>query len=338
MKALWQHDNGILEFKELNEPQVRCADDIKIKVQYATIGIQDLMKSHKWNFYSRQGIAGYEMCGEIVDLGSKAKEEGFYVGQKISGSPALFCGECSYCKSGNENHCLSIKPNTGTICQYIVWKSRQCVPLPDDMDFKTGCLLEPVATVSMALERMDINSESTLCIFGGDFNALVMIQLAKLKGIKTIAVVEPKKVNRDMAQKLGADVVVDPASDTFETELMKATDFVGFQNVTVTSTADPTYVNSAMNIAAKGATVLFTVYFDQIKDIAVNSVKFFSQGMNVTSSFLYSRKILFETRDVLSQLDSSCLIPTECGVKDVAKAFEDEQKFRYPRIGIRMDF
>lgn len=338
MKALWQYDNGILEFREVNEPQVYFADDIKIKVHYSTIGIQDLKNFHKWNLYSRAGIAGYEMSGEIVDLGEKAKQEGFYIGQKVSGTPALFCGKCVNCKNGNENNCLSIKPQNGTVCQYVVWKSKQCVPVEDSVDYKSLCLLEPVATVSMALNKLRIWDDSNLCIFGGDFNALVMIQLARFSGMRNITVVEPKKTNRDLAKKLGAAHVLDPASENFETELMKITDFIGFENVAVTSTADTSYVQSAINCAAKGATILMTVYFDQIKEFSVNSVKLFSQDITITSSFLYTRKILQETKHILNRLNLDCLIPVEYKASEAPKAWEEEQKFRYPRIGLKMDF
>jgi threonine dehydrogenase-like Zn-dependent dehydrogenase len=338
MKALWQYDNGILDFKEVNEPQIYFPDDIKIKVHYSTIGIQDLFNFHKWNLYSTQGIAGYEMSGEIVDLGSKAKEEGFYVGQKVSGTPALFCGKCVNCLKGEENNCLNIKPMNGTICQYVVWKSKQCVPMEEDIDYKSLCLLEPVATVSQALNKMHIWDDSNLCIFGGDFNALVMIQLARFSGMRNITVVEPKKVNRDLAKKLGAKYVLDPAAENFETELMKITDFIGFENVAVTSTADTSYVQSAINCAAKGAVILMTVYFDKIKEFSVNSVKMFSQNITITSSFLYTKKILQETKHILNRLNLDCLIPVEYQASQAQKAWEEETKNRYPRIGLKIDF
>ncbi|KRM89010.1 hypothetical protein FD21_GL000473 [Liquorilactobacillus vini DSM 20605] len=56
----------MIEFAEQPEPALQSADDVKIKVIYSTIGIQDLRLKRQWDFYSKEGIAGYEMAGIIV--------------------------------------------------------------------------------------------------------------------------------------------------------------------------------------------------------------------------------------------------------------------------------
>ncbi|WP_056970506.1 hypothetical protein [Liquorilactobacillus vini] len=66
MKTIWNHRSGLIEFAEQPEPALQSADDVKIKVIYSTIGIQDLRLKRQWDFYSKEGIAGYEMAGIIV--------------------------------------------------------------------------------------------------------------------------------------------------------------------------------------------------------------------------------------------------------------------------------
>ncbi len=337
MKALWQYDNGILEFREVEEPQIQEPDDIKIKVMYSTIGIQDLRMSRKWDFYSKQGIAGYEMAGIICGLGESAITHGFYIGQRISGTVIQFCGKCVYCKNEDEQNCIDISINTGTLCPYVVWKEKQCEPLPDNVSFKTGCLLEPVAVVLMAFKKLNIEKNESLCIFGGDFNGLILLQLAKYAGASKITMIEKKAFNRDLADKFGADYILDPLDDAYETELLKITDFEGFQKVAVTS-SDPSFIRSSVNAASRGADVLFTVYFEDQKSIEVNSVKFFAMNLNLSSSFLYTRKVLSDAGRYLSKLSLDELIMKEFHARDILQAFSDEQKYRAPRIGIMTDF
>ncbi|WP_058302607.1 zinc-dependent alcohol dehydrogenase [Gorillibacterium timonense] len=336
MRALWKYKNGILAFKEIEDPQLLSENDVKIKVMYSTIGIQDLRVYRTWDFYAKNGLAGYEMSGIIVDLGSAAKKDGFYIGQHVSGTVAKFCGKCAYCEKEEENNCLEITSNAGTICDYIVWDKNQLVPIPDDMPFSIGCLLEPVAVVYHAFRKAAIKKGENICIFGGDFNGLVLLQLAKQAGAKTVTLVEPKEVNQKLARQLGADFVVDPREDTYKTELMKLSDFIGFQSVVLTS-SHPEWLSVSTDLVARGGTIMLMVYYDLTIDFSINSIKFFLMNIKITSSFLYTKKELVETLAILHSLDLHPLIHLEFPMKDSLTAFDVEQKFHYPRIGLTIN-
>lgn len=333
MQALWRYENGVLSFREVAAPEIQRPEEVKIKVMYSTIGIQDLRMNRAWDFYAKPGIAGYEMAGIIVELGDKAKAEGYYAGQSVTGTIAKFCGSCTYCLKEEENNCLQIYSKSGTICEYVVWDYNQLVPLTSETPFRIGCLLEPVAVVYMAFQKMKLLPGDNICIFGGDFNGLLMLQFAKMAGADIITVVEPKERNRFLALSLGATYAVNPADDTYETELMKQSAFIGFQSVVITS-SNTEWFQTATNTVARGGTVMITVYYDQGKDFSINSLKFFAMNLNITSSFLYSRKTLLETRDIMSALQLEELIGKEYPVKDALIAFEAEQIHRYPRIGL----
>lgn len=336
MRALWKYENGILAFKDIDEPDIASDHDVKIKVMYSTIGIQDLRVNRKWDFYAKNGVAGYEMSGIIVDLGSEARKAGFYIGQHVSGTIAKFCGKCVYCENGEENNCLETISNSGTICDYVVWDKNQLVTLPEDMPFAKGCLLEPVAVVYHAFSKINIKKGDHICIFGGDFNGLVLLQLAKQAGARTVTIVEPKKVNQELARQLGADYVVDPHEDTYKTELMKLSDFIGFQTVVLTS-SNPEWLSLSTDLVARGGTIMLMVYYDLDIDFSINSIKFFLMNINITSSFLYTKKKLVETVTILDSLNLDSLIHLEFPMKESLTAFDAEQKYHYPRIGLKIN-
>ncbi|MEO3946725.1 zinc-binding dehydrogenase [Gorillibacterium sp. CAU 1737] len=336
MWALWKYKNGMLASKEIDEPQLLSENDVKIKVMYSTIGIQDLRVYRTWDFYAKNGLAGYEMSGIIVGLGAAAKKDGFYLGQHVSGTIAQFCGKCVYCEKGEENNCLELTSKAGTICEYVVWDKNQVVPIPDDMPFSIGCLLEPVAVVYHAFRKAAIQRGENICIFGGDFNGLVLLQLAKQAGAKTVTIVDPKEANQKLARQLGADYVVDPREDTYRTELMKLSDFIGFQTVVLTS-SHPEWLSVSTNVVARGGTVMLMVYYDLPIDFTINSIKFFLMNINITSSFLYTKKELVETRTILNSLDLQPLIHSEYPMKEALTAFDVEQNYHYPRIGLTIN-
>lgn len=336
MRALWKYKNGILAFNEIDEPQLLSENDVKIKVMYSTIGIQDLRVNRQWDFYAKSGVAGYEMSGIIVDLGSEAKKEGFYIGQHVSGTVAKFCGKCIYCERNEEHNCLEIALNAGTLCEYIVWDKNQLVPLSEDIPLSIGCLLEPVAVVYHAFRNAHIKKGEHVCILGGDFNGLVLLQLARQAGAKTITVVDPKEENQRLARQLGADYVVDPRSDTYKTELMKLSEFIGFHAVVLTS-SNPEWLSDSTDLVARGGSITLMVYHDLHIDFSINSLKFFLMNLKITSSFLYTKKELVEVLPLLDALDLQPLIHLEFPMKEALTAFDIEQKFHYPRIGIRIN-
>lgn len=163
-----------------------------------------------------------------------------------------------------------------------------------------------------------------------------MLQLAKQAGAKTVTIVEPKEVNQKLARQFGADFVINPREDTYKTELMKISDFIGYQSVFVTS-SNPEWLSVSMNLVARGGTIMLTVYYDQNIDISINSLKFFAMNINITSSFLYSKKELVDTLHILDSLELKPLIHSEYSMKDSLIAFDMEQKYHYPRIGLKIN-
>ncbi|MCP0886582.1 alcohol dehydrogenase catalytic domain-containing protein [Ligilactobacillus sp. WILCCON 0076] len=337
MRAIWHQSSGAIEFKEVVEPQIVSVEDVKVKVAYCTIGIQDLRMQRAWDFYGKAGIAGYEMAGTIVAIGNKAKTAGFEIGQAVSGTVVHFCGKCLYCKQHQEHNCLNLQINGGTLCDYLVWKADQLIKLPDSLSFRIGCLLEPVAVVNMAFEKLAITANDNVCIFGGDFNGLVLLQLIKLFTTAKVTIVENKKNNQELARKFGADYIVDFYSDNFETELLQISDFTGFTKTVLTVSAYPDLLNVAINATARGGTCLTTVYFDPQQEITVNSIKFFAMNLTLTSSFLYTKTLLQQTAVLLQKMKLDDLISQEYSLTDFLDAYSIEQQQMFPRIGIKVD-
>ncbi len=333
MKALWRFHTGTQSFCDTDEPEIRQPDDVKIRVTYNTIGIQDMRMAREWDFYAKAGIAGYEMAGIIEELGEEAKSHGLYAGQRVSGTIVEFCGKCFYCNRHQENLCLSPKIHSGTLCEFVIWKWHQVIPLPDSMSYRIGTLTEPVAVVAMAADKMRIQKGDNICIFGGDFNGLVLLQMAKRLGAGSVTVIEGKKYNRELAVKMGADVVIEPADDIYVTQLLKNTDFIGYQSVAVTS-SHPEWIQAAVNVTAPGGNLIFTLYFDYGKDIAVNSIKLFRSSINISSSILYTREVLHSSIEWMGNLSLECLITKEYSFSSALEAFEEESSNLYPRIGI----
>ncbi|WP_420806211.1 zinc-binding dehydrogenase [Liquorilactobacillus vini] len=189
----------------------------------------------------------------------------------------------------------------------------------------------------MAYDKLQVNDADRICIFGGDFNGLILLQLIKRYTQAVVVVVENKTENKLLAQKFGADQIIDPLTDNLATELLKRSDFIGFNKTVLTTSKYPALISVAINTTARGGLFLTTVYFDRQQSIAVNSIKFFAMNLTIMSSFLYTKKVLHQTATLLAQLDLNSLIRREFSFSAALNAYKVEQEQLYPRIGIRVN-
>jgi propanol-preferring alcohol dehydrogenase len=155
---------------------------------------------------------GHEIAGTIdaVGPGVKTRREGervivyYYVG----------CGECAWCKSGEDNLCDRIKAeygfiNDGGYAEAIVVPERNTVPLPPSLSFEEaapiGC---GVTTAIHAANLGRIAPGEEVVVYGVGSVGFGLIQVAKLRGARVVAVGRTA-AKLAKAKELGADEVID---------------------------------------------------------------------------------------------------------------------------------
>lgn len=95
---------GELEVYEYDPGELR-PQDVEVQVDYCGICHSDLsMIDNEWGFSQYPLVAGHEVIGRVVALGSAAQDKGLQVGQRVGiGWTARSCGHCDACISGNLN-------------------------------------------------------------------------------------------------------------------------------------------------------------------------------------------------------------------------------------------
>jgi threonine dehydrogenase-like Zn-dependent dehydrogenase len=334
MKAFCKMEDGSLQFCQIEEPYVVSPDDVKIKIKYNTICSDDIRIDQEGDYFSREGILGHEMCGVIVDLGEQAKIDGFSIGDKVSGLPVCYCGRCSLCKKQKYHCCLELKVTTGTICEYVVWKSRQIVKLGDEISYKVGCLIEPVAAVLEAVEKINISFGDSVAIFGAGFTGLMFIKLAKMKGATNITVIEPLSYRRELAKQYGADHVLDYNDKYLKVKTIKLTDFIGF-DVIIETTANSQVVEDALGVIAKGGTLLLFGQYGVNQKFSVNALQMYGNNITICSSFLSNSKLEVAAK-ILSRLPVDELLTIEFPFEKAIEAFQMEKMYKHIKIAIKI--
>ena len=183
-------------------------EDVLVRVRATGICHSD---AHYRAGRSRMGMLpitlGHEVAGEVEWVGSKVTT--VKAGERVCLHYNISCGDCYYCKSGNEQFCTTVKMIghhiDGGYAEYIAVPARNAIPLPDEISFDEGAtLMCASATALHALRRGRLKDGETVAIFGVGGLGLSAIQLAKALGAVDVYAVDIKLDKLELASEYGA--------------------------------------------------------------------------------------------------------------------------------------
>ena len=169
-------------------------------------------------------ILGHESAGLVVSAGAEVTR--FKAGDRVTIEPGYTCGKCRYCRSGHYNLCpdvvfMATPPVDGAMAEYVVWPEDFIFPLPDNMTFDDGAMMEPLSVGLWAVERAQVRPGDSVAIFGCGPIGLLTLQAARIAGATTMICIdiEPSRLAR--AASLGATATIDDRSHTAVEEIRR---------------------------------------------------------------------------------------------------------------------
>lgn len=300
--------NGPNDFKaaEVAKPEIGD-NDILLQMKKAAICGTDMriLAGTKTKGVRYPSIIGHEMCGLVCEVGKNVK--GFEVGEKVSIANVIPCHSCHSCLTGRENACMNRKAIgyefDGGFAEYVLIpgiaiESGNVVKLPEDVSFEEGALIEPLSCCIRGLKNAGTGFNDSVLIVGAGPIGLMHLQLSKIVGAKKVIVSEPIQSRREKAEKLGADLVVDPTKENLAEIVMRETDGLGM-DVIVMAIGVPAIINSTLKLCRKGGTVNLFAGFAGTGEstIEVNTIHY--NEINVNGSTAYKREDYFEAADMV---------------------------------------
>jgi threonine dehydrogenase-like Zn-dependent dehydrogenase len=163
-------------------------------------------------------IAGHEPCGIVAAIGPGVSAKHVKIGMRVMQFHYVGCGVCSQCHTGWAQLCLEgVKAvygvsGHGAHAKYMICPANTLVPLPDELSFETGAAIScGTGTAWGALQRLGLQGQHTIAIFGQGPVGLSATQLATALGARVIAIdVSPERLQR--SKEFGADVAIDPSA------------------------------------------------------------------------------------------------------------------------------
>lgn len=196
-----------LELRDLPLPQVG-ERDVLVRVKAAGICHSDV---HYQAGTSPVGALpqtlGHEIAGIVEEVG--AQVSAVSVGDRVCLHYLVTCGECGYCRTGNEQFCsqgeMLGKDRDGGYAEYIVVPARNAVQLPDEISFEAGAVLMCSSSTSFhALRKARLQPGESVAAFGAGGLGISAIQLARAFGALQVYAVDINQEKLDLAGACGA--------------------------------------------------------------------------------------------------------------------------------------
>ena len=253
----------------VDTPSIR---DNEILVKVAACGIcgSDLRfyKAGPTAIPKGRTIIGHEFSGEVVEIGSAVN--GVRVGSRVIGTGFQMCGECEACRQGLLMQCPSFGvPGyglDGALAEYVVVPNpipgTTLFELPEKMGWEEAAAIEPMTVSCFAVDRAQIQPDQTVVVLGAGVIGLGTIQFAKLQGNTKVIVSEPSAKRLALAQKMGADAVLNPM-ETDPIELVKETTSGKMADTVIECSGVPAAFRQGLGMLRRSGTMVQVALFEQ---------------------------------------------------------------------------
>jgi propanol-preferring alcohol dehydrogenase len=246
-----------LEFEDVPRP-LPDTNDLLIQVEACGVCHSDLhVADGDWSQFTgitkMPLILGHEIAGRVVEKGSTVRE--FQTGDRV-GVPWIHwtCGECEFCREGNENLCIRQKITGVTVdggfAEFVRAPASHALKIPDGLPaVEAAPLFCAGLTVYRALKQARISPGQRLAIFGIGGLGHAAVQIGKELGAEVIAIdVADEKLQ--LAESLGAASGINASSTDAPKELRRKG---GVHAALVTSAAKAAYDTAFACVRPTGA-------------------------------------------------------------------------------------
>ncbi len=269
-------------------------NDLLIRIKKAAICGTDL-HIYNWDHWAQHTIkpplvAGHEFMGEVVELGSHV--EGFSVGDRVSGEGHITCGHCRRCRAGKRHLCRNTQGigvnRAGAFADFLVLPAGNAFALPPSIPDEVASFLDPLGNATHTALSFDMVGEDVLITGAGPIGCMAAA-IAHHVGARNIVVTDINEHRLELARKLGATRVVNPAHHDLR-DIMREVEMTEGFDVGLEMSGAPAAFRAMLEVMNHGGNVALLGIFSDPVSIDWDQVIF--KGLNLKG--VYGRE-MFET-------------------------------------------
>jgi threonine 3-dehydrogenase len=206
--------------------------DVLVRVKAASICGTDL-HIYGWDRWSQGRLKppvtlGHEFCGVVERVGDDVTS--VHAGDFVSAEMHVSCGHCHQCRLGEAHICQNVRvigiDADGAFAEFVkipatnIWKLDPAIPE------RYAAILDPLGNAVHTVLAGAIAGQTALVTGCGPIG-LMSIAVAKACGGSTVFATETNAHRREMAKQVGADVVINPATEDAVKKILDATGGTG---------------------------------------------------------------------------------------------------------------
>lgn len=215
-----------------NVPAPRCGpSEVLIRVHAAGVCGTDL---HIWEWdrwaagrMQPPVVIGHEFAGEIVELGTDAREAGILqIGELVTAEGHVVCGHCLQCRTGNGHLCKRTRiigvDRDGAFADLIAMPASNVMKL-HGIPVEIGAIMDPIGNaVHTVLEGVELAGSSVFVLGCGPIGCFA-IGIARAAGASLVIASDLNDRRLELARRMGAHLTLNPGRDDVVARVVEAT-------------------------------------------------------------------------------------------------------------------
>lgn len=224
---------GIGDVRVEEVPRPVCGrGEVLIKVAYAGICGSDLHIYRKGMFVTDVPVTmGHEFSGVVAELGADVTN--LSTGDVVVGDPRVSCGNCEWCRQGQGNRCPELgfigEVSPGCFAEYLLIRPESLLKVPKSLTLQNAALVEPLAVALHIVAMAKLTPPVRLGIVGAGPIGLLTVLTARTVGISQVTVVDLSPARRELAKKVGADLVIENIPEDSSSQVDVVIEAVGVE-------------------------------------------------------------------------------------------------------------
>ena len=272
--------------------------------------------------------AGHEVCGVVVGGDLPA-------GQRVTVEPYLPCWNCKNCRDGRQNICENLRffgcaHDQGGMADYFTIDVRRLHVIPDELDWHTAALIEPLSSPVHAARLAGDLRDSAVAILGAGTIGLLLLRVARAHGARRIVMTARSTANRERALRFGADAVVDASAADAIDQVRRA--LAESADVVFDCVAEQSTMLQAIGIADKGGTVV--VLGVPAADVTIPLPTVQDSQIRIQGSATYLPEDYAEAMEMLhaGTVTAADFVTSTRPLAEAAEAFRDADRGRHIKV------
>ena len=316
-----------LQVEDVADPRAG-ATDVVVEVRAVGVCGSDLHTYLHGSFVQPGQIMGHEFTGRVVEAGPDV--EGLRVGDRVTASPLVPCGECARCAEGRYNLCAAAWTQglaygrPGAFAERLMIPNpvvgENVFPLGDEISDEAGALVEPLAVGVHAVKLAGRVQGATALVLGLGTIGLQVIQALRAAGVGRVLGIDLSSLRLEAARTLGAEAVdgsqgVPEALDA----TLSGSDEI---DVVFECSGVPALANAALDRVRGGGTIVVLALYDD--PVTFNPTVLVQKEIRLQGSIAYTGEDFADAVALLAsgQAVSEPLITQRESLENVAGAFE----------------